>query len=74
MVGMSEQIKYFLSENMKSWRVNLTCNNQSVGGVDTKQGIFQSDSLSPLLFVLCIISMTVILRKSEIEYDLKLVI
>ena len=36
MVGVSEQIKYFLSESMKAWRVDLTCNNKSLGGVDIK--------------------------------------
>ena len=55
MVGVSEQIKVFLSESMKAWRVNLACNNESQGRVDIKQGIFHGDSLSPLLFVLCLI-------------------
>ena len=40
MIGVSEQIKHFLSESMKAWRVDLTCNNQSLGGEDIKQGIF----------------------------------
>ena len=46
MVGVSEQIKHFFSESMKRWRVNLTCNNQSLGGVDIKRGIFQGESLT----------------------------
>ena len=45
MVGVSEQIKHFLSESVKAWKVDLTCNNQSLGGVDIKQGIFLGDSL-----------------------------
>ena len=65
MVGVSEQIKHFLSESMEAWRVDLTYNNQSLGGVDIKRGIFQGGSLSPLLFVLCLIPLTVILQKSE---------
>ena len=52
MVGVSEQIQLFLSESMKAWRVDLTCNNQSLGRVDIKRGIFQGDSLSPLYSVL----------------------
>ena len=36
MVRMSEQIKQFFSENMRAWRVDLICNNQSLGRVDTK--------------------------------------
>ena len=27
MVGVNEQIKHFLSESMKAWRVDLACNN-----------------------------------------------
>ena len=65
MVGVSEQMKLFLSESMKAWRVDLTCNNQSLGRVDIKRGIFQGDSLSSLLFVLCLIPLTLILHKSE---------
>ena len=51
------------------WRVDLICNNQSLGGVDIKQGIFQGDSRSPLLFVLCFIPLTAILCKSESTYQ-----
>ena len=65
---MSEQITLFLPESMKAWRVNLTCNNQSLDRVDIKQGIFQDDSLSPLLFVLCLIQLTLILHNSESPY------
>ena len=68
-VGVSKQIKHFLSESMKACRVDLTCNNQSLGGADIKRGIFQGDSLSPLLFVFCLIPLTVILRKSESAYQ-----
>ena len=46
MVGVSEQIKHCFSESVKAWRVNLTCNNQSLAGVDIKRGIFQGDSLT----------------------------
>ena len=67
MVGMSE-IKHFLSESMKAKRVDLTCNNQALGQLDTHRGIFLGDSLSPLLFVLCLIPLIVILRKSECVY------
>ena len=56
MVGVSQQIKHFLSESMKAWRVDLTCNNQSLGREYIKRGTFQGDSLLPLLFVLSLTS------------------
>ena len=34
MFGVSEQIKNLLSDSMKAWKVDLTCNNQSLGGGD----------------------------------------
>ena len=68
-VRVSEKVKHFLSKSMKAWRVDLTCNNQSLGGVDIKQGIFQGGSISPLLYVLCLIPLTVILRNSESAYQ-----
>ena len=68
MVGMRKQIKHSLSESIKAWMVDLTCNNQSLGGVDINQGIFLGDSLSALLFALCLIPSIVILRKSEFAY------
>ena len=69
MLGVSEQIKLFLSESMKAWRVDLTCSNQSLGRVNIKRGIFQGDSLSSLLFVLGLIPLTLILHKSESTYQ-----
>ena len=68
MVGVSEKIKHFWSESMKAWRLDLTCNNQTLGGVDVKQGRFQGDSLSSLSFVLCLIPLTVVLHKPESAY------
>ena len=68
MVGVSEKIKHFWSESMKAWRLDLTCNNQTLGGVDVKQGRLQGDSLSSLSFVLCLIPLTVVLHKSESAY------
>ena len=36
--------------------------------MDIKRGIFQGDSLSPVLFVLCLLPLTLILHKSESAY------
>ena len=52
--GVSEQVKDFLSESMKVWKIDLICSDQSLGGVDIKRVIFQGDLISP--FFLCFFS------------------
>ena len=36
---------------MEKWKVMLCSGNSELGEVEIKQGIFQEDSLSPLVFV-----------------------
>ena len=43
MIGVIAKVKDFLSESMKAWWVYLTCNNQSLLGVDIKRGTFKCD-------------------------------
>ena len=40
----------------------------SLGTVKIRRGIFQGDSLSPLLFVLCMVPLSLILRKVKFHY------
>ena len=60
--GAAENIRRLLENSMKSWRTELTSNGQSLGTVSIKRSIFQGDFLSPLLFVLTMILLTLILR------------
>ena len=69
MVGVSEQIKQFLSKSTKAWKVDFICDNQSLVGVNIKRRIFQGDSLSPLLSVFSLTPLTVILHKSQSAYQ-----
>ena len=55
---------------MKSWCTQLTSNGADLGEVKIRRGIFQGDSLSPLLFVIALIPMSLVLRKVKMSYSL----
>ena len=43
---------------MKSWQVELISGEENLGEVNIRRGIFQGDSLSPLLFVVSVTTYT----------------
>ena len=47
----------------------LCSENSEFGDVEIKQGIFQGDSLSALVFVLALIPLSLILRKTKAAYE-----
>ena len=67
--GISEEICKLLEKSMKSWCVELTCGKNVLGNVNIRGGIFQGDSLSPLLFIISLISLTMILNKTKHGYQ-----
>ena len=68
---ISENIKKFLENTMKNWATELTSCGENLERVDIRRGIFQGDSLSPLLFVICMIPLTKVLRKIKAGYVIK---
>ena len=58
--GVAENIKTLLVNSMEKWRVMLCVGNSELGEVDIKQGFYQGDSLSPLVFVLALIPLSLI--------------
>ena len=69
MFGVAENIKTLLVNSMEKWRVMMCAGNSVLGEVDIKRGIFQGDSLSPLVFVLALIPSSLISRKSKAAYE-----
>ena len=58
-----------MGASIKNWRTTQMSNGQKLGDVNIRRGILQGDSLSPLLFVVCLIH-SVILRKTKGKYPL----
>ena len=65
MIGVDEKVVSMLEGSMEKWEVELTAAGQKFGNVKLKRGIFQGDSLSPLLFVICLIPLSIILRSAK---------
>ena len=63
-VGVRGNIRQFLRVAMASWKTELTVNGQVLKHVHIRRGIFQGDSLSPLLYVIAMIPMAKILRQT----------
>ena len=66
---VAENIKSLLVNNMEKWKVMLCSGNSELGEVEIKRGIFQGDSLSPFVFVLAYIPLSLILRKTKVAYE-----
>eukprot|EP00795_Rhopilema_esculentum_P003517 gene3517-biopygen1669 len=67
---VSDNVVNFIERSMTNWKVQLTSCGETLGLVNIRRGIFQGDSLSPLLFVICMIPLTEVLRKVKMGYTL----
>ena len=66
--GVAENIKSLLVNSMEKLKV-LCSGNSELGEVEIKRGIFLGDYLSPLVFVLASIPLSLILRKAKEVYE-----
>ena len=69
LVGAAKNTVNLLKETMKNWKTNLICSNTELRAMKINRGIFQRDSLSPLLFVVSLRSLTLVLRKMKQGYS-----
>lgn len=61
-------ISSMLERTMAMWKTELTFNGDRLASVDINRGIFQGDSLSPLLFVLAMIPLTRLLNREKFGF------
>lgn len=69
MFGIAVNVTQFLLSSMKKWKTEFTSCGQQLGVVNINRGIFQGDSLSPLLSVLCMAPLSFALRRSIAGYE-----
>ena len=51
--GIPNEITKFIEHAMRNWSIDLNHSGKYIGQARIEKGILQGDSLSPLLFVLC---------------------
>ena len=69
MFGIAFIVEKMLTVSMQGWQTGLTCCNETLGQVMFRRGIFQGDSLSPLLFVMSMVPLNLVLRKIKVGYQ-----
>ena len=70
LTGCAKNATKLIGESMKQWQTRLQCQGEHLAEVKFKRGIFQGDTLSPLLFVLALIPLSVLLRGTRPGYQL----
>ena len=69
MFSVAANVRQFLASSMDEWKTELTSCGQTLGVVNINGEIFQGDSLSPLLFVLCMVPLSLVLTRSKVGYE-----
>ena len=64
MLGIADNVRSFLEK----WKLLLNSNGSDLCEFDVNRGIFQGDSLSALILVICIIPPSLLLRKVKAFY------
>ena len=68
MYKISDKIINFITEVMKTWKVELIAGGKTLTEVEIKRGIFQGGVLSQLLFIIAMMPLNYILRKFTGSY------
>ena len=70
LMGVAGNVASLLASSMMGWKTQLIGGGDVLGTVDIKRGIFQGDSLSPLLFVMVMIPLSQRLNAMNEGYKL----
>ena len=70
MFRIADNLINFINTSIPSWSTNLYCNNSLLRNVKIRRGIFQGDLFSLILFVIALIPITLVLKKTNMGYNL----
>jgi len=70
--GIAENIVHFIQKTMNSWNVWLHHKGIKLANIKIKRGIFQGDSLSPILFIMSLFPLSHVILNNELGYKMKL--
>ena len=70
MLGLARNMVTIMRNSMVNWKTVLTYRGNDLGEVKIKRGIFQGESLTPLLFVIIMLPLTLILCKRSAGYKI----
>ena len=69
MLGIANNVRKLLDKSMKKWKLFLRSNGSDLWEVDINRGIFHRDSLSPMIFFICMIPLSPLLKKVKASYN-----
>lgn len=67
---INQSVYKLIEVSMQTWRTTIVCGKEEIGQIQVKRGIFQGDSLSPILFCLALNPLSEILHEAGREYTL----
>ena len=65
---VAKNARKLLKNSMAGWNTKLMVGGDELGHVRIRRGIFQGDSLSPLIFIMAMMPLTTILNKTRLGY------
>ena len=71
MCGISPLIVEFFAASLGQSYVDLFINNNCLGNIKIRRGIFQGDSVSPLHFVISLLPLSLLLNKQNLGYQIE---
>ena len=69
LIGAPRNVMELLKSAMKNWKTDLFSGGSPLGAVDINRSIFQGRPLSPPLFVITLIPLTLVLRELKQGYS-----